>query len=149
MVAVALPQRAVATALASTEEQHLETFNPIKLVVVEALEVMVSTELLAHREPVALEWLPPFLAPTLFMVAVVEDQPTEPLVALLGTLAWLSLPELVDPEAVAQVQGFPQLAIQLLVPQALQTQVEVEAVVQIIEIPAHVQSQQVAKVVRV
>jgi hypothetical protein len=83
------------------------------------------------------------------MVAVVEDQPTELLVALLGTLAWLSLPELVDQVAVAQVQGLPQLAIQLLVPQALQTQVEAEAVVQTTETPAHVQSQQVAKVVRV
>jgi hypothetical protein len=55
MVAVVLPPPAVATALASTEEQHLETFNPIRSVVVQALEVMVSTELLAHREPVALE----------------------------------------------------------------------------------------------
>jgi hypothetical protein len=55
MVAVALPLRAVAAALASTEEQHLETFNPMRSVVVQALGAMVSTELLAHREPVALE----------------------------------------------------------------------------------------------
>jgi hypothetical protein len=55
MVAVVLPQRALATALASTEEQHLETFNPIRSVVVQALEAMASAELLANREPVALE----------------------------------------------------------------------------------------------
>jgi hypothetical protein len=83
------------------------------------------------------------------MVAVVEDQLMDPSVALLGIPAWLSLLELVDPVAVAQVQELFQVAIQLLEPQELQTQVEVEAVVQITEIPAHHQSQQVAKVVRV
>jgi hypothetical protein len=46
------------------------------------------------------------------MVAVVEDQLMDPSVALLGTLAWLSLPELVDQVAAAQVQELFQVAIQ-------------------------------------
>jgi hypothetical protein len=86
----------------------------------------------------------------LFMVAVEEDQLTERGAQQPhGTLLWWLLPELEDLEAVAQAQELFQTAIQLLGPQALQTQVEVEVVVQITETPAHDQSQQVAKVVRV